>query len=124
MVEHACMQWRHEAAACRAWCFLRRYQWFGVALRNLDWWGAFSYTVGVGLYWIAALSTMINDCPNSTLDPIVYVSYLNCLPHACVRTITHLSRRSRQSVSLHRSSHLMMASRDLSLTLQVADTRG
>ena len=58
---------------------LCRYQWFGVALRNLDWWGAFSYTVGVGLYWIAALSTMINDCPNTTLAPDVYVS---CLTNA------------------------------------------
>ena len=103
---------------------LRRYQWFGVALRNLDWWGALSYTVGVALYWIAALSTMINDCPNTTLDPIVYVSYLICLPHACVRVITHLSRSSRQSVSLHRSSRLLLASRDLSLKLQMADTHG
>ncbi len=67
---------------------LCRYQWLGIAPRNLDWWGAFSYTVGVGLYWIAALSTMINDCPNTTLDPIVYVS---CLQHACfVRLLMHL----------------------------------
>ena len=53
-----------------------RYRWFGLAPRNLDWWGAISYTVGVGLYWIAAVSTMINDCPNSLMAPDVYVSRL------------------------------------------------
>ncbi|CAK0784815.1 hypothetical protein CVIRNUC_008019 [Coccomyxa viridis] len=50
-----------------------RYRWFGLAPRNLDWWGAISYTVGVGLYWIAAVSTMINDCPNSLMAPDVYL---------------------------------------------------
>lgn len=79
---------------------LCRYQWFGVALRNLDWWGAFSYTVGVGLYWIAALSTMINDCPNTTLDPIVYVRHLICLPHACVHEDAHFTHWS-DAATLH-----------------------
>lgn len=56
---------------------MRRYRWWGIAPGNLDWWGAFSYTVGVGMYWVAAVSTMINDCPNSLMAPDVYVSSLS-----------------------------------------------
>ena len=50
-----------------------RYQWFGLRLTSLAWWGAVSYTVGVGLYIGAAVSTIINDCPDTLLEPDVYV---------------------------------------------------
>ena len=70
--------WLRCSLACNGpeACWSCRYRWFGLAPRNLDWWGAISYTVGVGLYWIAAVSTMINDCPNSLMAPDVYVSRL------------------------------------------------
>ncbi len=70
---------------------LCRYRWLGIAPRNMDWWGAFSYTVGVGMYWVAALSTIINDCPNTLLDPIVYVSCLTRLPHAPLPSFVYLN---------------------------------
>ena len=69
---------------------LCRYRWLGIAPRNMDWWGAFSYTVGVGMYWVAALSTIINDCPNTLLDPIVYVSRLTHQPHAHLHSFVYL----------------------------------
>ena len=56
-----------------------RYRWFGMPLTKLDWWGALSYTIGVALYWVAALSTILNDCPRSTLSTLEYVSPPSCL---------------------------------------------
>lgn len=34
--------------------------------------GALAYTVGVYQYWTAALVTIMNDCPATTLAPLVY----------------------------------------------------
>ena len=68
---------RHEQRICsthtEGGC-CDRYRWFGVNLKSFAWWGALSYTVGVVLYWTAALATILNDCPNSVLATDVYVS--------------------------------------------------
>jgi hypothetical protein len=40
---------------------------------SLDYFGALSYTVGVAMYWTAALATILNDCPNTLLATDVYV---------------------------------------------------
>lgn len=58
-----------------------RYLWFGLRLTNLAWWGAVSYTVGVALYIGAAVATIINDCPDTLLDPYVYVRVPSPLSH-------------------------------------------
>lgn len=55
-------------------CTSRRYEWFGLQPCNLDWWGAISYTLGVGMYQIAAIASIINDCPNRLLSVDAYVS--------------------------------------------------
>lgn len=59
----------------QCFCVQRRYLWFGLPLTSLAWWGAVSYTVGVGLYIGAAVSTIINDCPNTLLEPYIYVRF-------------------------------------------------
>lgn len=35
--------------------------------------GKVSHRIGVAMYWVAALSTILNDCPNSTLSTDEYV---------------------------------------------------
>ena len=49
----------------------RRYHWIGFTF-SLEMGGALSYTIGVGQYWTAALVTILNDCPATTLAPLVY----------------------------------------------------
>ncbi len=68
---------------------MRRYKWFGLRLLSLDWWGAVSYTVGVGLYIGAAVSSIINDCPNTLLAPDVYVRHLPLLRRTSASNVSH-----------------------------------
>lgn len=54
-----------------------RYIWFAFPWRRLDWWGAFCYTVGVMLYILAIASTIVNDCPNTTMTSMQYYGLID-----------------------------------------------
>ena len=57
-----------------------RYQWAGVRLGRLQWWGAAAYTLGMVLYLIGDVANVVNNCPNTALSTLQFLWLISYVP--------------------------------------------